>query len=378
MSLSQALEFSWQRAVIKVGSALIAPDGVNVSARFLLPIAEFITASREAGKEVIVVSSGSVAAGRAKIPIHHRASIAEKQAMAAIGQTQMMANWQRFFDFPCAQVLLTADDLHDRTRYVNIKNTLRELLLHKALPIVNENDTVAVNELKVGDNDNLGAYTALVAQADTLIICSDIDGLYTADPRKHSDATLIPRVDRIDESIYALAGGAGTAMGTGGMRTKIEAADKCTGSGIQTLIVNGRNGQVFDALAQGRVQGTLFAAGQSNNTARRLWLAHTLKTRGFIDVDEGARNAILQRGASLLPSGIESVSGYFTCGDAVEIRCQGKAIAKGLAQYDHKDLHQIKGLKSQQIRSVLGYDFGEVVVHRDDLVLMGGLGTPKP
>ena len=207
--------FNWQRAVIKVGSALIAPEGNECSGRYLLSLARFITASREAGKEIILVSSGSVAAGRSKVKIRHNASIAEKQAMAAIGQNLMMANWQRFFDFPCAQVLLTADDLRDRTRYVNIKNTLREILNHNALPIVNENDTVAVNELKVGDNDNLGAYTALVAQADTLIICSDIDGLFTADPRKDASATLIPQVDKIDSTIYGLAGGAAGRTGGG-------------------------------------------------------------------------------------------------------------------------------------------------------------------
>lgn len=363
-------QFSWQRAVIKIGSALIAPDGNQCQAKFLLPIARFITASREAGKEVIVVSSGSVAAGRSKVRLNHPASIAEKQAMAAIGQMQMMANWQRFFDFPCAQVLLTADDLHDRTRYVNIKNTLRELLKHQALPVVNENDTVAVNELKVGDNDNLAAYTALVAEADTLIICSDIDGLYTADPRKDASATLIPEVESINDSIYALAGGAGSSVGTGGMRTKIEAADKCTQSGIQTVIVNGRSGHVFDALLEGHVSGTLFHATQSGNTARRLWLTHTLKTRGVIDVDEGARSAIEQKGASLLPSGIHSVSGRFRPGDAVEIRCQEQVIAKGLSLYSDTELNQIKGMKSQQIRDALGYDCSEVVVHRDDLVLL--------
>ena len=361
---------SWQRAVIKVGSALIAPSGEGCSGQYLLAIARFITASRAAGKEVILVSSGSVAAGRNKIPVHHSASIAEKQAMAAIGQTQMMANWQRFFDFPCAQVLLTADDLHDRTRYVNINNTLRELLKHKALPVVNENDTVAVNELKVGDNDNLGAYTALVAQADTLIICSDIDGLYTSDPRKNKDAELIPLVEKIDESIYARAGGAGTSVGTGGMRTKIEAADKCTRSGIQTIIVNGKNGTVFDELLEGRVPGTLFAAQQSSQRARALWLTHTLKTRGFIEVDEGAKNAIVNRGASLLPSGILTVSGRFHAGEAVELRYHDKAIAKGISLYDGRDLDQIKGLKSNQIKQTLGYDSGEVVIHRDDLVLL--------
>ncbi|HAU93261.1 MAG TPA: glutamate 5-kinase [Alteromonas sp.] len=361
--------FSWQRAVIKIGSALIAPDGQRCSGRYLLPIARFINASREAGKEVILVSSGSVAAGRAKIPVNHVASIAEKQAMAAIGQIDMMANWQRFFDFPCAQVLLTYDDLHDRTRYVNIKNTIRELLNHQALPIVNENDTVAVNELKVGDNDNLAAYTALVAGADTLIICSDIDGLYSADPRKNPDATLIPEVENITPDIYAIAGGAGTSVGTGGMRTKIEAADKCTRSGIQTLIVNGRNGTVFDALHEGQLPGTLFKAQQSQKTARRLWLEHTLKTRGRVEVDEGAKKALVNKGASLLPSGVIEVSGHFSPGDAIEIHCGKQVLGKGIALYGAQELRQIKGAKSAQINTILGYDSGEVIVHRDDLVL---------
>lgn len=361
--------FTWQRAVIKVGSALIAPEGYECSGKYLLSLARFITASREAGKEIILVSSGSVAAGRSKVKIRHNASIAEKQAMAAIGQNLMMANWQRFFDFPCAQVLLTADDLRDRTRYVNIKNTLREILKHNALPIVNENDTVAVNELKVGDNDNLGAYTALVAQADTLIICSDIDGLYTADPRKDPNATLIEHVSKIDSSIYGLAGGAGTSVGTGGMRTKIEAADKCTSSGIQTLIVNGRKGETFDTLIDGHVPGTLFTPSSTPTNARRLWLTHTLKTAGKIVVDTGAQEALLRKGASLLPTGIIDIIGNFEQGDAIEVECEGKVIAKGLCLYNAKDLTLIKGIKSKDIASVLGYETAEVAVHRDDMVL---------
>ncbi|MEW9797811.1 glutamate 5-kinase [Alteromonas sp. CYL-A6] len=362
----------WQRAVIKVGSALIAPDGVTCSATYLLALARFITASREAGKEIIVVSSGSVAAGRRAIAHKQRASIAEKQAMAAIGQMQMMANWQRFFDFPCAQILLTSDDLRDRKRYVNIKNTLRELLSNQALPVVNENDTVAVDELKVGDNDNLAAYTALVAQADTLIICSDIDGLYTADPRRDPNATLIPHVPEISDQTFALAGGAGTAMGTGGMRTKIEAAKTCTHSGIQTVIVNGRRSEVFDALLTGEVKGTVFSATGSATRARRLWLTHTLKTRGAVEIDDGAKLALTQKGASLLPGGVVSVSGHFTSGDAIEIRHQGQVIAKGLSQYDDRELAQIKGHKSGEVRDILGYVNGDEVVHRDDLVILNG------
>lgn len=362
--------FQWQRAVIKIGSALIAPDGYRCSAKYLLSIARFITESRLQGKEVLLVSSGSVAAGKASVKTQSTPSIAEKQAMAAIGQTQMMANWARFFDFPCAQILLTYDDFHHRTRYGNIRNTLRELLKNAVLPVVNENDTVAVNELKVGDNDNLAAYTALLAQADTLIICSDIDGLYSADPRKHPDAELIPEVTEINDSIYALAGGAGTKVGTGGMQTKLQAAEKCMKSGIQTLIVNGRKGEVFDSLLEGKLPGTRFVPQKSQDGARRQWLKYALKSAGTIEVDAGARNALLHKGASLLPSGISAVAGGFKPGDAVQILCDGEAFAKGITLYSAADLAAIKGLRSDKIQSTIGYTFGEAAVHRDDLVIL--------
>lgn len=363
-------KFQWQRAVIKVGSALIAPDGSQCSAQYLLSIARFITESRAQGKQVLLVSSGSAAAGRSKIAHNSVPSIAEKQAMAAIGQTKMMANWSRFFDCPCAQILLTYDDLHNRTRYVNIQNTLRELLSNDALPIVNENDTVAVNELKVGDNDNLGAYTALVAQADTLIICSDIDGLYDDDPRKNPDAKLIPIVDSVSERIHSLAGDAGTKMGTGGMVTKLQAAEKCTKSGIQTLIVNGRKGEVFDNLLEGKVQGTLFMPEKNQDSAREQWLKHTLKTAGIIEIDSGAKRALLEKGASLLPSGIKTISGNFKPGEAVSIVCEQGKIAKGLTLYSSDDLTAIKGLRSDKIAQTIGYTYGEAVVHRDDMVIL--------
>ena len=364
------LDFEWRRAVVKVGSALIAPDGTQCSAKYLLAIARFITESRLQGKQVVLVSSGSVAAGRSNVATNHAPSIAEKQAMAAIGQTRMMANWARFFDFPCAQILLTYDDLHNRTRYVNIQNTLRELLAREALPVVNENDSVAVNELKVGDNDNLAAYTALVSQADTLIICSDIDGLYTADPRKNKDAQLISEVDAITPAIHQLAGGAGSSVGTGGMKTKLEAAEKCTKSGIQTLIVNGRKGEVFDNLVAGKVQGTLFRSQQTQDNARTRWLRHTLKTAGEIAVDAGAQKAIAERGASLLPSGIINVKGPFRSGEAVQVTFDNQVIAKGLSLYSSDDLQAIKGLKSEKIEQTIGYTYGEAVIHRDDLVLV--------
>lgn len=363
-------KLEWQRAVVKVGSSLIAPSDNQCSAKYLAHIAQFITDSRKLGKEVILVSSGSVAAGKGKIAHNHRPSIAEKQAMAAIGQMEMMSNWAKLFASDCAQILLTSDDLHDRTRYVNIKNTLRELLKNHIIPIVNENDTVAINELKVGDNDNLAAYTALVAEADTLIICTDIDGLYNADPRKNPDASLMPLVTSIDQSIFDLAGGAGTSSGTGGMYTKIQAAKKCVSSGIQTLIVNGRDEEVFTTLAKGQLAGTSFTPLESNHSARGNWLKYTLKPRGTIRVDEGAAKALLENGASLLPPGIVSTTKKFESGDAVNISYKKKVIAKGLALYSAAELSQIKGLNSSEIEDTLGYTLGEVVVHRDDLVLL--------
>lgn len=363
------LGFQWQRAVIKVGSALVSPSGDGCSAEFLLPIAQFISAAHKQGKEVILVSSGSVAAGRSSLVVKHAPTIAEKQAMAAIGQTKMMANWQRFFDMPCAQILLTYSDLKSRTRYVNIKNTLAELLTHCAIPIVNENDTVAVNELKVGDNDNLAAYTALVAQADTLIICSDIDGLYTSDPRIDKTARLIPEVEQIDEALFSIAGGAGSSVGTGGMKTKLQAAQKCMQSGIQTLIVNGRKPEVFDALRENLCPGTLFQARLSPQRARQLWLAHTLESKGTLHIDKGAEHALMQRGASLLPSGIIGVEGNFAVGDAINIVFDNHVIAKGLTQFNHHDVSQVLGLHSEQMRAKLGYVCNNEIVHRNDLVL---------
>jgi glutamate 5-kinase len=363
-------EFNCKRLVIKVGSSLVAPSNNQCSQRYLGHIAQFIRQARKQGKEVVLVSSGSVAAGKGKIAYKHRPSISEKQAMAAIGQTQMIANWASLFDFDCAQVLLTSDDLHNRTRYVNIKNTLRELLKNGALPIVNENDTVAINELKVGDNDNLAAYTALVAEADTLIICSDINGLYNQDPRINPQANLIPKVVHIDNAIYQLAGGAGSDLGTGGMFTKIQAAHKCVDSGIQTLIVNGREPEVFTALIKGECPGTLFKPTKSQASARDNWLRHTLKPRGDIEIDLGAKQALLDRGASLLPSGIVGVTGQFVSGEAVNINFNNKAIAKGLVLYNTADLTSIQGLNSQKIESILGYSVGEAAVHRDDLVLL--------
>lgn len=363
----------WDRIVIKIGSALIAPNGQAVSGQYLLAIAHFITECRNAGKQVILVSSGSVAAGRLAVQSGDtKPTIAQKQAMAAVGQMKMMANWQRFFDFPCAQVLLTHDDLRDRRRYVNIKNTVRELLANDILPIVNENDTVATQELKVGDNDNLGALVALVSEADGLIICSDIDGLYNKDPKKHQDAELIPVIEQIDDSIYALAGGTTNKLATGGMLTKIQAAEKATSQGIYTLIINGFKRQSFDVLLQNQAVGSLFKATNGKIKAKKHWLRHTLKAQGQIVIDQGAVNALQNKGASLLSSGVCDIQGQWKKGDAVDVLAQHskQLIARGICQYDATELNKIKGSKSQAIQKILGYSPSDEVINRDDLALI--------
>ncbi len=361
---------NWQRAVIKVGSALIAPDGQKVSGQHVLPIAKFINSAKAQGKEVILVSSGSVAAGRGNIQSHELGTtIAEKQAMAAVGQAKMMANWQRFFDFSCAQLLITHGDLKDRRRYVNIKNTVRELLANNVLPVFNENDTVATAELKVGDNDNLAALVALVCEADVMFICSDINGLYEADPRINPKAKLLPEVNEVNEDIYKLAGGTSNKIATGGMKTKLEAAEKTTNNGIHTFIVNGKDDQVFEKLAKSEHVGTWFKAVENKATAKKQWLKHTLKALGTIVIDEGAANALSSNGASLLAKGVIKISGNFIRGDAVDIVFNDQVIGRGLCQYAQSELSVIAGKESSQFEAILGFKHKNEVIHRDDLVL---------
>jgi glutamate 5-kinase len=368
---------SWKRAVIKIGSGLIAPGGKKTSTKFTLPIAGFITECRNQGKEIILVSSGAVASGLSTQPeMLKRAqrTIPEKQALAAIGQSLLMQSWSRFFDFPCAQLLLTYDDINNRKRFVNAKNTIKKLLEFGTLPIVNENDTVAIEELKVGDNDNLAAYVAMLAEADLLIICSDIDGLFDSDPKKNKSAKLIPVVEKIDDKIFSLAGGTKNSIATGGMKTKIEAAQKATVRGIDTIILNATKREVFDEILKGKQAGTIFKKNAKPMTAKKHWMLHALVSNGKIFVDAGASKAVVQKGASLLPSGIINIEGMFKEGEAVSIFVkEGKVIrqiAKGISQYDSNDLKKIQGKKTVEIKNILGDNSVSEVVHRDEMVLI--------
>ena len=363
---------NFKRAVIKVGSALVSPDGQGCKGKYILAIAQFITACQQQGKEIILVSSGSVAAGRQLI--HHGSpelAIQTKQAMAAVGQIQMMANWQRFFDQPCSQLLITHSDLKNRQRYNNIKNTLRVLLSNNIIPIVNENDTVAIDELKVGDNDNLAALVALVSGADSLFILSDVDGVFTKDPRFNPDATLLKEITEITPDIYAMAGVTKNHIATGGMKTKIQAAEKATENGIETYIINGTNSQVFAQLLQQNNPGTHFVAKQEYVKAKKHWLKHTLRSNGEITLDTGAVSALINQGASLLPAGIIEVSGDFLAGDAVNlVDGSNNHVAKGICQYSAAELQLIKGGSSENIEKLLGYCSSHVIIHRNELVIL--------
>ena len=366
----------WRRAVLKVGSSLLAADGGGLTPRFALGLAQFVSANVMAGREVVIVSSGAVAAGRAIVPkaAEAGAAMAARQALAALGQAQLIALWQRFFERPVAQVLLTHDDLRNRRRYLNARATLNELLALGALPVINENDTVSVDELKLGDNDNLAAIVAALVDADALFIATDIDGLYTADPRSNPDAQPINEVTALTPEIMAMAGGSGSAVGTGGMHTKLQAAAKAGAAGIDTFLFNGRDSDVVRGLAQGRLHGTRLHAGQSRIAARKYWLKHAPLEPGAILIDAGAARALRDKGASLLPGGVVGAEGEFRRGDMVEVRLfdpQGQQrIARGVSQYSATDIRRISQHHTREIESILGYNYGDNVVHRDDLVLL--------
>jgi glutamate 5-kinase len=360
----------WKRAVLKVGSSLLADAAGELSDRNARALADFIGASRAAGRELVVVSSGAVAAGRARVPVEaRRGTLVRRQALAALGQTRMIALWQSLNAVPVAQVLLAHDDLRNRRRYLNARNTLIELLRLGALPVVNENDTVAVEELKLGDNDNLAATVAALIDADLLLIASDVDGLYSAHPQRDPAARPVATVDALTPEVLAMAGAAGTLQGTGGMRTKLEAAQKAASAGIATILFNGADGEGVAALARGAFRGTHCAAPQSRLAARKYWLRHAPGASGAIRVDAGAARA-LGAGKSLLPGGVTGADGEFARGDIVDVvGADGTPCARGLTQYNAAEVRRLAGRHTRDIESILGFSYGDTVVHRDDLVV---------
>jgi glutamate 5-kinase len=362
-----------RRVVIKIGSGVLSdPQGIEPAQ--MAVIADQVAQLRQKGYEVIIVSSGAVAAGKGALGIAGRpATIPLKQAAAAIGQTLLMRTWGEAFHqhgLTVAQVLLTRDDLANRRRYLNSRNTLMTLLDHKVIPIINENDTVVIDEIRFGDNDNLSALVTNLVEANLLVILSDVSGLYDRDPRSDAAAELISCVERINDEIIAMAGSAGTDLGTGGMATKIKAAKRASLSGIGTAIINGRVKDSLLSFFAGEEIGTLFLPARDRLTAKKHWIAFSKKTRGKLIVDEGARCAMVERGKSLLPSGIIGVEGGFDRGDAVRLcTADGSEIATGVINYALTELLRIMGHKSSDIETILGYKYADEVVHRDNLVL---------
>ncbi len=324
----------WRRIVLKVGSALIAPDKNGCSSRYLLGIAEFIIKCRMHGTQVVLVSSGSVAAGSQAFNTEKERSIAVKKAMAAKGQMDMMASWDRLFDFPTAQLLLTQGDLQIHDRYTSIRETAFELLNNDILPIVNENDAVTSDDLKVGDNDNLSAMIAAAVDADCLIICSDVNGLYTDNPNVNKDAELLKEVHKIDESIFAMASGPDSSVGTGGMKTKLEAAEKATSNGILTFIVNGLKTESFNYLFDGKNPGTKFLPFDKPLEDHIHWITHTSKAKGEVIVNNEIGEIVDGDSLSFDHKDIVNVVGEFSIGDTILVRTEkGKKLAKATSQH---------------------------------------------
>ncbi|MBI5409875.1 MAG: glutamate 5-kinase [Nitrospirae bacterium] len=363
-----------KRLVIKIGSNILASAERGLNTERLHALTKDIAEVADKGYSVVIVSSGAVAAGLKKLGLKEKPKdIRLKQAAAAIGQSSLMwAYEQNFAGFhkKVAQVLLTKDDIENRQRYINAKNTLFTLLSYGVIPVINENDPVAVDEIKFGDNDMLAALAAGLVEADMLIILSDVEGLYTKNP-EHKDAVLIERVDEITADMEKSAGSAGSAVGTGGMYSKILAAKQATSHGIPVAIMSGKKNGLLPRFIQGEKAGTYFQPKTRRLSSKKGWIAYGVKSKGAIYLDDGAVNALTTQGKSLLPSGILKIEGDFEVGDYV--RClnkDGEKVAKGLTNYSSKDLELIKGRKTSEIEKVLGYKYSDEVIHRDNLAAL--------
>jgi glutamate 5-kinase len=362
-----------KRVVVKVGSNVLTEDyGLNL--RAIRSISRQICRLIDDEIEIILVSSGAMASGIRKVGLDKRPDeIPKRQAIAAVGQAGLIMAYEKAFvryHKKVAQILLTGDDLNNRKRYLNARNTLRMLLSWQVVPIINENDTVMTEEIQFGDNDNLAAMITLLMDADILVNLTDIDGLYTKDPRTSPDADFIPLVSTIGEDIKKIAGDIPGALGTGGMLSKINAAKKVTAAGIPMVIANGGKPDVLKKLFSGKDVGTFFTPKKKKLKSRKCWIAFTLKPKGVIRIDDGAAEAIVNRGKSLLPSGIVGVEGEFSVGAPVEFRkTDDKILGTGLVNYSSTDIRKIMGLKSNQIKNCLGQKPYDDVIHRDNLAV---------
>ena len=363
-----------RRIVIKVGTSTLTHTTGKLNLSRMAELVTQITDLHRAGKEITLVTSGAVGAGMGRLGLSEKpASIIERQALAAIGQGLLMHEYEKLFSeqgLIIAQILLTRDDLSNRQRYLNARNTILTLLKYQAVPIINENDTVATEELKIGENDTLSALVTGLIEGDLLLLLSDVDGLYTADPRIDPTATLISCVTEINENIKSSAGGTGSAFGSGGMVTKIEAAQMAVAAGATMVLMNGdQPGRIKD-LFNGKSVGTVFQCNQPVVNSRKRWIAYGPQLNGTIVVDHGAAKALLKQGKSLLPSGINALDGEFEVGDLVKILNSEKVeLGRGLSNYNSSQLRRILGKKSGEIELILGFKAADEVVHRDNLVI---------
>ena len=364
-----------KRWVIKVGSSLVTNDGRGLDQLAITRWAQEIAALRALGKEVVLVSSGAIAQGMLRLGFTQRPrAMNELQACAAVGQMGLVQAYEsKFSEFgiKTAQILLTHADLADRDRYLNARGTLLTLLKLGVVPVINENDTVVTDEIKVGDNDTLGALVANLIDADCLVILTDQTGLYSADPRKDPAAQLVSIGSAGDTALEQMAGGAGSSLGKGGMLTKILAAKRAATSGTHTAIASGREADVLQRLAAGESIGTLLVAPTARLAARKQWLADHLQMRGRVIIDAGAIKALVKDGKSLLPIGVTQVVGDFERGEVIGVYDDsGRELARGLSSYASFEVNQIARKPSGEIESILGYDLGPELIHRDNLVLV--------
>jgi glutamate 5-kinase len=363
------------KIVVKVGSNIVAGGEASLNTVRIRSIARAVSALNDMGHEVVLVSSGAIAAGMKKMGLKKRPQdIMLKQAAAAAGQPALMWLYEKYFKGfkkQVAQVLLTRDGLSDRKMYINSKNTLSTLLAHGLVPVVNENDTVATDEIRFGDNDQLAFLVAALLEADKLVILSDVAGLYTQDPRKHKKASIVRTVTSISDDMKKKASVAGSEFGTGGMYSKLLAAEKAMRSGITVNIINGHKPGLLVSLIKGTRHGTEFKPAAGRLAARKSWIAFGIRMKGSIALDDGAIKAVTERGKSLLPSGIASVEGTFSIGDAVYCtNSKGQRIAKGITNYSAEEINKIKGKKTSEIQNALGYRYSDEVIHRDNMVVI--------
>ncbi|MCS3432450.1 glutamate 5-kinase [Klebsiella sp. BIGb0407] len=362
-----------QTLVVKLGTSVLTGGSRRLNRAHIVELVRQCAQLHADGHRIVIVTSGAIAAGREHLNYPELpATIASKQLLAAVGQSRLIQLWEQLFSIygiHVGQMLLTRADMEDRERFLNAQDTLRALLNNNIVPVINENDAVATAEIKVGDNDNLSALVAILADADKLLLLTDQQGLYTADPRNNPHAELITDVHVIDDALRAIAGDSVSGLGTGGMGTKLQAADVACRAGIDVIIAAGSKSGVISDVAKGYAVGTRFHAETSPLETRKRWIFGA-PPAGEITIDDGALTALLERGSSLLPKGIKTVEGNFSRGEVIRIRSlNGRDIAHGVSRYNSDALRRIAGHHSQRIGAILGYEYGPVAVHRDDMIV---------